>query len=141
MRVRAIGSVVERLVHTEEVTGSNPVSPTHITAGQTLFTASLASVVPDTCQTESSGSRHRSYSAAHAGRPDVHDARQPGPPDPSTAQRSISVGVARGVPTRRCRMKGDVRYTAGVGMTYLQWRSEAEQRRVDELAGVERLTP
>ena len=25
---RAIGSVVERLVHTEEVTGSNPVSPT-----------------------------------------------------------------------------------------------------------------
>src|SRR5438309_1771442 len=26
---RAIGSVVERLVHTEEVTGSNPVSPTH----------------------------------------------------------------------------------------------------------------
>jgi hypothetical protein len=26
---RAIGSVVERLVHTEEVTGSNPVSPTY----------------------------------------------------------------------------------------------------------------
>src|SRR5699024_2489445 len=26
--VRAIGSAVERLVHTEEVTGSNPVSPT-----------------------------------------------------------------------------------------------------------------
>lgn len=24
---RAVGSVVERLVHTEEVTGSNPVSP------------------------------------------------------------------------------------------------------------------
>jgi hypothetical protein len=28
IRLRAIGSVVERLVHTEEVTGSNPVSPT-----------------------------------------------------------------------------------------------------------------
>jgi len=26
---RAIGSVVERLVHTEEVAGSNPVSPTN----------------------------------------------------------------------------------------------------------------
>lgn len=25
---RAVGSVVERLVHTEEVTGSNPVLPT-----------------------------------------------------------------------------------------------------------------
>src|SRR4051794_18664118 len=29
-QARAIGSVVERLVHTEEVTGSNPVSPTQI---------------------------------------------------------------------------------------------------------------
>lgn len=29
LQLRAIGSVVERLVHTEEVTGSNPVSPTH----------------------------------------------------------------------------------------------------------------
>ena len=28
-RSRAIGSAGERLVHTEEVTGSNPVSPTH----------------------------------------------------------------------------------------------------------------
>ena len=27
-RSRAVGSVVERLVHTEEVTGSNPVLPT-----------------------------------------------------------------------------------------------------------------
>src|SRR4051812_14002533 len=32
-RCRAIGSVVERFVHTEEVTGSNPVSPT-VTKGQ-----------------------------------------------------------------------------------------------------------
>src|SRR3954452_15414600 len=31
---RAIGSVVERLVHTEEVTGSNPVSPTQTSAVQ-----------------------------------------------------------------------------------------------------------
>ena len=31
---RAIGAVVARFVHTEEVTGSNPVSPTRITAGQ-----------------------------------------------------------------------------------------------------------
>ena len=31
---RAIGAVVARFVHTEEVTGSNPVSPTSFTAGQ-----------------------------------------------------------------------------------------------------------
>jgi hypothetical protein len=34
---RAIGAVVARFVHTEEVTGSNPVSPTNITAGQRRF--------------------------------------------------------------------------------------------------------
>ena len=33
----AIGAVVARFVHTEEVTGSNPVSPTSITAGQRRF--------------------------------------------------------------------------------------------------------
>ena len=32
---RAIGAVVARFPDTEEVTGSNPVSPTRITAGQT----------------------------------------------------------------------------------------------------------
>src|SRR5690625_3356473 len=41
---RAIGSAVERLVHTEEVTGSNPVSPTqltleHLRAGGHCFVA------------------------------------------------------------------------------------------------------
>src|SRR4051794_6064992 len=31
---RAIGAVVARFVHTEEVTGSNPVSPTSVDKGQ-----------------------------------------------------------------------------------------------------------
>src|SRR5690348_11113013 len=31
---RAIGAVVARFVHTEEVTGSNPVSPTRVSAGR-----------------------------------------------------------------------------------------------------------
>jgi hypothetical protein len=35
--LRAIGAVVARFVHTEEVTGSNPVSPTDITAGHSVF--------------------------------------------------------------------------------------------------------
>ncbi len=35
----AIGAVVARFVHTEEVTGSNPVSPTSISPGQRRFTA------------------------------------------------------------------------------------------------------
>ena len=41
--VRAIGAVVARFVHTEEVTGSNPVSPTNEmvcsadSAGQTIL--------------------------------------------------------------------------------------------------------
>jgi hypothetical protein len=40
-RVRAIGSAGERLVHTEEVTGSIPVSPTRQNASATiLFLAS-----------------------------------------------------------------------------------------------------
>src|SRR3954469_15653477 len=34
---RAIGAVVARFLDTEEVTGSNPVSPTSITAGQRPF--------------------------------------------------------------------------------------------------------
>src|SRR5690554_5399190 len=42
-RLRAIGSVVERLVHTEEVTGSNPVSPTHLQRRLDLGTSSLVS--------------------------------------------------------------------------------------------------
>ena len=33
---RAIGSAGERLVHTEEVTGSIPVSPTHVSPGQRI---------------------------------------------------------------------------------------------------------
>src|SRR5262245_35139694 len=34
---RAISSAGERFVHTEEVTGSIPVSPTHVSAGQTTY--------------------------------------------------------------------------------------------------------
>ena len=34
---RAIGAVVARFVHTEEVTGSNPVSPTNIAPSQRHF--------------------------------------------------------------------------------------------------------
>ena len=35
--IGAIGAVVARFVHTEEVTGSNPVSPTNEIAGQRHF--------------------------------------------------------------------------------------------------------
>ena len=38
----AIGAVVARFVHTEEVTGSNPVSPTSKTAGQRPFSGRKA---------------------------------------------------------------------------------------------------
>jgi hypothetical protein len=38
-RKRAIGAVVARFVHTEEVTGSNPVSPTSIIPSQTPIPA------------------------------------------------------------------------------------------------------
>jgi hypothetical protein len=34
---RAIGAAVARFLDTEEVTGSNPVSPTSITAGQSML--------------------------------------------------------------------------------------------------------
>src|SRR5208283_6226728 len=37
VRQRAIGSAGERLVHTEEVTGSIPVSPTDVRPGQKLI--------------------------------------------------------------------------------------------------------
>ena len=45
---RAIGAVVARFLDTEEVTGSNPVSPTSITAGQRPFRGPL-SVSPALC--------------------------------------------------------------------------------------------
>jgi hypothetical protein len=48
---RAIGSAGERLVHTEEVTGSIPVSPTSDSAGQPRFRPGLRHFVPVTCQT------------------------------------------------------------------------------------------
>jgi hypothetical protein len=44
---RAISSAGERFVHTEEVTGSIPVSPTHITAGQPRFSPEA---FPMSCQ-------------------------------------------------------------------------------------------
>ena len=43
-RTRAIGAVVARFVHTEEVTGSNPVSPTLI---HTLTASRLPAEVPN----------------------------------------------------------------------------------------------
>jgi hypothetical protein len=45
LRRRAIGAVVARFVHTEEVTGSNPVSPTSITAGQSHIRTLVAGLV------------------------------------------------------------------------------------------------
>jgi hypothetical protein len=42
---RAIGAVVARFVHTEEVTGSNPVSPTVLTRGFTRDTVRRAGYV------------------------------------------------------------------------------------------------
>src|SRR5207248_6248996 len=42
---RAISSAGERFVHTEEVTGSIPVSPTSISAGQTPVTGVLVTGV------------------------------------------------------------------------------------------------
>src|SRR6266704_1979916 len=46
-RARAIGSAGERLVHTEEVTGSIPVSPTHLTSAYAHRSPPRASHVPD----------------------------------------------------------------------------------------------
>ena len=47
---RAIGAVVARFVHTEEVTGSNPVSPTSIHAGQRPVSGIGTGLVPCMCQ-------------------------------------------------------------------------------------------
>ena len=41
-QARAIGSAGERLVHTEEVTGSIPVSPTQVRAAQTTYAAIMS---------------------------------------------------------------------------------------------------
>ena len=46
----AIGAVVARFVHTEEVTGSNPVSPTSITPGEVQFEGEDPVGVQDTCR-------------------------------------------------------------------------------------------
>jgi hypothetical protein len=44
---RAIGAVVARFVHTEEVTGSNPVSPTpHVSRSAGRYRGSGRTVVP-----------------------------------------------------------------------------------------------
>jgi hypothetical protein len=43
--------VVERFVHTEEVAGSIPVSPTLITAGESQFETPISGYVPTTCLT------------------------------------------------------------------------------------------
>ena len=42
-RLRAIGSAGERLVHTEEVTGSIPVSPTKVSPAHRLVVGALLS--------------------------------------------------------------------------------------------------
>jgi hypothetical protein len=46
----AIGAAVARFPDTEEVTGSNPVSPTRGSPGQRRFSSSVNSFVPRTCQ-------------------------------------------------------------------------------------------
>src|SRR4029453_10259385 len=48
---RAISSAGERFVHTEEVTGSIPVSPTSKPAGQRLVPRPAGFLVPNPCQT------------------------------------------------------------------------------------------
>ena len=44
---RAIGAVVARFVHTEEVTGSNPVSPTQVSVTFTLSKPFTSALLPD----------------------------------------------------------------------------------------------
>src|SRR5688572_22392874 len=63
LRRRAIGAVVARFVHTEEVTGSNPVSPTSITAGQGRFPAKGTGPVPCTCQNGAGLHHHKGVRA------------------------------------------------------------------------------
>ncbi len=48
---RAIGAAVARFPDTEEVTGSIPVSPTGIPAGQSTFDGNRTGLVPTTCPT------------------------------------------------------------------------------------------
>ena len=43
----AIGAVVARFVHTEEVTGSNPVSPTQVSAQLLTVESADAAELPD----------------------------------------------------------------------------------------------
>ena len=52
-RAGAIGAVVARFVHTEEVTGSNPVSPTQVSARFTPMSGSI----PAHCQAGLGGRR------------------------------------------------------------------------------------
>ena len=70
---RAIGAVVARFVHTEEVTGSNPVSPTERAAARMAVVARLCRshrrghwFEPSIAHPRSRGGRDRSRSAASA---------------------------------------------------------------------------
>jgi len=67
--VRAIGAVVARFVHTEEVTGSNPVSPTSKFPSRSGFTSDQLQGMPNASQISNPPRPSRSGSGKAASEP------------------------------------------------------------------------